>query len=154
MLTFENMEFEKSESHNFYSKITIRIYDRIYDQSWPEPFLALTCMGQIANWLRFLNYTCKSDLKSCAACPKKKNLWFWWPFVTYRDLSWPDRDPDAYLVWHLCSQNIITSPFRLPWLSFEQKLSILPALGFIIQKWQSSTYDLTLTRELSSLLKF
>ena len=50
---------------------------------------------------------------------------FWWSFVTYRDFSWPDLDPYPFLVWHLCWKSIFTSPLRLLWLSFEQKLSIL-----------------------------
>ena len=62
-----------------------------------------------------------------------------------RDLSWPDLDPDPCLVWHLCSQGIFTSPLRLLWLSFKQKLSILPAQGFVIQKRQNLIFDLTLT---------
>ena len=37
------------------------------------------------------------------------------------DLSWPDLDPDPYLVWRLCSHGIFTSPLRLLWPSFEQK---------------------------------
>ena len=73
--------------------------------------------------------------------------------VTIRDLSWPDLDPDPYLVWHLCSQGIFNSPFRLLWLSSEQKLSILPSLGFIIQTRQNLTFCLTLTRDLRSILK-
>ena len=48
--------------------------------------------------------------------------------VTSRDLAWPDLDPDPYLVWHLSSQGIFTSPLRLLWLNFEQTLSMLPAL--------------------------
>ena len=43
---------------------------------------------------------------------------------------------------------------RLLWVSFEQKLAILPALGLIIQKRQNLTFDLTLTRNLMSILKF
>ena len=39
------------------------------------------------------------------------------------------------------------------WLSFEQKMTILPALGFIIPKRQNLTFGLTLTRELSAVLK-
>ena len=39
--------------------------------------------SQIAKLLRFLNSMCKSDHKSCIACPKRFFL-FWWP----RDLSW------------------------------------------------------------------
>ena len=35
----------------------------------------------------------------------------------------------------------------------EQKLSISPALVFVIKKHQNLTYDLTLTRELSTILK-
>ena len=62
-----------------------------------------------------------------------------------RDLSWPDLDPDPCLVWHLCSQGIFTSPLRLLWLRFKQKLSILPAQGFVIQKRQNLIFDLTLT---------
>ena len=50
-----------------------------------------------------------------------------WPFVTW-------LDPVPNLVWHFCSQDIFTSPLRLLWPSFQQKLSIFPALGFVIQK--------------------
>ena len=116
-------------------------------RGWPDPSLSLTCMGQIAKWLRFLNSTCKSDYKSCAACPKKSFI-----FVTFRDLSWPNVEPDPYLVWQWCSQCDFTSPLWLLWLSFKQKLSILLALGFIIQKRQNLTFGLTLTRELRSVL--
>ena len=52
-----------------------------------------------------------------------------------------------------CSQGVVTSPLRLLWLSFEQKLWILPALGFIIQKGQNLTFDLTVIRDLKSILK-
>ena len=55
--------------------------------------------------------------------------------------SWPDLDPDPYLVWHLCSQGVFTGPLRLLWLSFEQTLSILPALGLVLQKRQNVTFD-------------
>ena len=33
-----------------------------------------------------------------------------WPIFFV--LSWPDPDPVPYLVWHLCSHNIFTSPLR------------------------------------------
>ena len=63
------------------------------------------------------------------------------------DLSWSALDPEPYLVWHLCSQGIFNSPLRLVWLSFEQNLSTLPALGLVIRKHQILTFDLTLTRD-------
>ena len=123
---------------------------------WPEVDLTLLCRwlswGQAAKWLRFLNSTCKIDCKSCAACPKNKFL----ILVTFRDLSWPDLDPDPYLV-HMSLMlifNIFTSPLRLLWSSCEQKISILPTLGFVIRKRQNLTFDLTLTRDLRSILKF
>ena len=58
-----------------------------------------------------------------------------------------------YLVCHLCSQGIFTSPLKLLWQSFEQKLSILPTLGFVIQKRQNLNFDLTFTRDLMLILK-
>ena len=48
---------------------------------------------------------------------------------------------------------IFNSPSRSLWLSFEQKLSILPAPGVIIQERQNLTFDLTMTRELRLILK-
>ena len=87
-------------------------------------------------------------LKMCRM-PEKKIL----NLVTFRDLLWPDLDPDPNLVWHLCSQRFFSSPLMLLWVSFEQKQSILPVLGFIIQKYQNLTFDLTLTRNLRSILK-
>ena len=69
------------------------------------------------------------------------------------DLSWPELDPDPYLEWHLCSQGILTRPLRLFWLIFEQKLSILPALGFSTQERKKMTFDLTLTRGSRSIVK-
>ena len=71
---------------------------------------------------------------------------------TFRDLSWPDLEPDPYLVWRLCSKDIFTSPLKPLWPSFEQELSILPTLCFVIQKRQNLTFDLTLTHELRSIL--
>ena len=64
-------------------------------------------------------------------------------------LLWPDLDPDPYLLWQLCSQGILNSPLMSFWLSFEQKLLVLPTLGFIIQKRPNLTFDLTLTWELT-----
>ena len=116
----------------------------------PEVDLTLLCRwlawGQITKWLQFLNSTCKIDDKPCAARPKK-NFWFWWSFVTW-PWPWP------VLVRHLCSHGIFTTPLRLLWLIFEEKPSILPALGFIIQKRQNLTFDLTLTRKWRSILKY
>ena len=121
---------------------------RKFDLMWPGLDLTLLCPRlawiQIAKWLRFLNYTCKGDYKSCAACQI---------FFYSGDLSWPVLDPDPYLEWHLCSQGIFTSHLRLLWLSFEQKLSILPDLGCIIQKRPNLIFDLVLTRDLRSILK-
>ena len=72
--------------------------------------------------------------------------------VTFLDLCWPDLDHDPCLVWHLCSQSIFTRPLILLWLSVDQKLSILPALGFVIQKRKNMTFDLTLTTDVRSIL--
>ena len=72
---------------------------------------------------------------------------------TFRDLSWPDLNTDPYLVWHSCSECIFASPLRLLWPRFEQKLSLLPALGFVIRKRQNLTFDLTLTRDSRSIFK-
>ena len=133
---------------------------------WPEVELTLLCRqpawDQIANWLRLLNSTCKSDYKSWAGCPIK-NFWFGEKkiLVNFRDLSWPDLDPDPYSVWHLCSLVLIfTSSLTLLLQSFDQKLSILPrqygyryCLGFTINQRQNFTFELTLTRELRSILK-
>ena len=74
--------------------------------------------------------------------------------VYFCDLSWPDLDPDPCLVWHLRLQGIFNSPLMSLWPSFEQKLSISPALSFIIPKRQKLTFDLTLTRVLTSLIWF
>ena len=74
--------------------------------------------------------------------------------VYFCNLSWPDLDPDPCLVWHLSLQGILNSPLRSLWPSFEQKLSISPALSFIIQKRQNLTFDLTLARESTSLIWF
>ena len=110
--------------------------------TWPVSVVDLHG-GQIAKWHLFLNSTCQTDYKSCIA------------FLTkfFYDPSWPDLGPDPYSPWHLYSKGIFTSPLRSLCLSFEQKLSISPALGFVIQKRQNLTVDLNLTRELTSILK-
>ena len=63
---------------------------------------------------------------------------------TFRDLTLTLTR--TYLVRHLCSQCVFTSPLRSIWLSFGQNPSISPALGFIIQKLQNLIFDLTSTR--------
>ena len=120
--------------------------NRKFDLMWPGVDLTLLCCllvwGQIANWLRFFYSTSKSDHKSYVKFPKN-NFWFWWPSVIWR-LPYP------YLVWPLCSQGIFTNILWSFWLSFGQELS---TLGFVIQKRQNLAYDLTLTRDLRSILK-
>ena len=92
-------------------------------------------------WIIRVNVTINHVLQG-----RKSLIW-----VIFRDLSLPAVDPGSYLVWHLRSQGIFTSPLRSLWLSYQQKLSILLALALIIQKSQNLTFDLTLTRELTSL---
>ena len=71
-----------------------------------------------------------------------------WLFVTW---PWP---------WSVLSVSLIliftifTSPLRLLWSSFEQKLSILLTQGFVIRKRQNLNFDLTLTRDLRSINNF
>ena len=71
--------------------------------------------------------------------------------VTFRDLTLTPTRACYDTCAHMVSS--LPSPLRLFWLSFEQKLLILPSLGVIIQKRQNLTFDLTLTRELRSILK-
>ena len=123
---------------------------RKFDLMWPNADLTLLCRwlawGQVAKWLQFSNSTCKSGHKSCATCPKKIF------FYNFGDLLWPDLDPDPCLVWHLCSQDIFTSPLRSLWLGCEKKLLILLVLGFIIHDRQNSAFDMTLTWVLSLII--
>ena len=153
LYTSQRKKLTLLESWDQTGRKTQVLFENTNSEIWPygpDVDLTLLCCwlawGQIAKWLRFfVHSTCKSDHVSCTVYPKKE-FWFWWPFVT-----WPR--PWPVLVWHLCSQGILTIPLRSLWLSFEQKLSILPSPGFIIQKPQNFTFDLTLTRELSSILK-
>ena len=86
MTFLESWDQAGSETHVFLFENTNSKTWPYVTRGWPDPSLSLTRMGQITKWLRFLNYTCKSDYKSCAACPKK-NFWSSWPFVTFRDLT-------------------------------------------------------------------
>ena len=95
-------------------------------RGWPGPSMSFTCVGSDLKWLSFWILQAKVTINHVPHA--------WKGFFYFSDLSWPNLDPNLYLVWHLCSQGIFTSPLRLLWLSIEWKLSILPALGFIIQK--------------------
>ena len=69
-----------SEAHFLFEKLF-----RKCDLMWFGVDLTLLCHWlswiQITKWLLFLHSTCKSDYKSCAACPKK---------FFFGELSWPD----------------------------------------------------------------
>ena len=107
---------------------------------WPGVDKTLLChwlaWSQIAKWPRVLNSTCKSNYKPCVACSKKEFL----ILVTFRDHSWPDLDPDPYLVWHLCLQGIFTGPLRPLKLSFEQ--NTIDIAGPMLRHTGTSKFDL------------
>ena len=112
---------------------------------WLEPSLCWLAWFRLQNGSEFWIIRVKVTINHVLQA-RKILIW-----VTFRDLSLPAVDPGSYFVWHLGSQGIFTSPLRSLWLSYEQKLSILLALGLIIQKSQKLTFDLTLTRESRSL---
>ena len=118
-------------------------------RGWPDPSLSLTCMESGCKMSSICEFTWKVTINHVSRARKS----FFLILVACHDLSWPDFDPDTFLVWRLCSQSIFNSPLTLLWLSLEQKPSILPVLGFIIQKRQNLTFDLTLTRNLRSILR-
>ena len=117
-------------------------------RSWPDPSLYLTCVESVFRLQNGSDFLIKREKVTI------NHVSYPWKRIFYSgDLSWPDLDLYPYLERHLFSQGIFNNPWRLLWLSFEQKLSILPALGFIIQKRQKLNFDLTLTRDLRSVLK-
>ena len=141
MTVLESWDQTSSKTYFFIRKCHFEIWPYV-TRSWPGSSLQLTCMGSDGKIASIFDSTCNSDYKSCAACP----IFF------FGGTSWPDLDPGPYLVAHLCSQDIFNSSLGLLWLSFEQKLSKLPVLGFIIRKRKNGLWS-ELTRELNSILK-
>ena len=150
MIFLESWDQTGSEPSIFINKnLNLNIWPYM-TRGFPDPSLPLTCMESDCKMASIFEFYVQKWPEIMCRLPKKEFL----ISVTLRDLSWPDLDANPYLVWHLCSQGVFNSPLlRLLWLSFEQELSIFPAQGFIIQKCQNLTFDLTLTRNLRSVLK-
>ena len=114
-----------TQKHFFYLKTPIKksltSHDRRLNWHWFS-------WGQVAKWPRFFILCVKLTINHVPHA------------LFFRDLSWPDLESGPYLVWHLCLQYILSRPLRSFWSRFVQKLFILPALGFIMQKHQNFTF--------------
>ena len=63
--------------------------------------------------------------------------------VAFHDLSWPHLNPDNYLVWHLCSQAIFTSPLSLAALALaEFRSTVIDVAAPRLHFTETSKFDL------------
>ena len=129
---FWNPEIKLFHKHTFlFGNTNSKIWPYMWTGFWPEPSLSLICMGTDCK-MASIFLILQAQVIIHHVPHARKNFWFWWSFMTFRDIPRLDIDSDPYLVKHLCSRGIFNNPLRLLWMSFEQKLSILPALGFIV----------------------
>ena len=124
---FWNREIKLVQKHTFYVPRYRFENLTLCDPGLTWTFSFIDFLGSDCKMASIFEFYVQKCLENMCRMPD-----FFFYSVTFRDLLWPDLDPDPCLVWHLCSPGIFSGPLMLLWVSFEQKQSILPVLGFII----------------------